>query len=210
MKLHNILFYAFAFFFFTGCDGEYQASSHSSNSYPNNYQNLTARKRELDKSPRERLTDLQDKLQIVSRESIIKVPFLNKAEKALYNSIFHVLKGAPFYKHKNSFTILPQIPLGAFVKYEHSVHYTYYFNSLRPDFTIINNDFEPICIIEYHGSGHFGDATNMIKVEQVKVKDEMKKQILAKVNIPLIIIKNGDNFSEKLKEEFGKILALST
>lgn len=124
-----------------------------------------------------------------------KFSILNKEEKQIH----YILKTIISENFWNKYELFSQIPFSAFIRIEGEKDFFYDYSRWYVDFLIAgqtekngNYIFEPKCVIEYYGTGHYGDEKNDYTRKSVERRDKIKQLFLAKLGMPLLIIKNTD------------------
>ncbi|OBV29817.1 hypothetical protein BKN38_04570 [Helicobacter sp. CLO-3] len=157
-----------------------------------------------------------------------KIDLISNAKLEAKNPLnlqeIEIFKALIFEKSlQNSFSILPQVAMKAFIKNpkDDEVWKTYagfYVDFLlaRRDFKNEKNTLAPVAVVEFYGSGHYGvDNPSEEHKKSVRNNDDIKKQILDKVGIKLFVIKGEMIYKyvdkkeeidkDKLKAEIDKI-----
>ena len=81
--------------------------------------------------------------------------------------------------------LMAQVSMGEYLKSEDRSLF-FKINQKRVDFLVVNGGFDPVCVIEYQGSGHYGfDAAARAHAEE---KDELKRRTFAAAGIPMVEI----------------------
>lgn len=104
-------------------------------------------------------------------------------------------------KLKSNYIICPQVAIPSFLRNKQREDY-YIYASLYVDFLIckrIGN--EPVCVIEFQGSGHYGKSE--IEKEKVKTRDELKRILFNRAKIELIEIL-GNNIYNYNRQDIDK------
>lgn len=91
------------------------------------------------------------------------VPLLNKSEIKVYDALQENIEVAT----NNKFKVFAQVSLGEILKNQDFRSFSR-INQKRADFCIVDDNYMPIAIIEYHGGGHFKN--------NYKERDEIKQQ----------------------------------
>lgn len=114
---------------------------------------------------------------------------LNKPELKIYELISQELKDTEY-------KIFPQVPIACYTN-----AYVRTERFCRPDFTIFDKAYKPVCAIEYNGTGHF------------KKNDETKRKLLSEYGVKYHTISHkevGENKTlkvEALRHRIDAILA---
>ncbi len=104
------------------------------------------------------------------------------------SQIYWELVRSDFIK-KNNIMVCSQVGMGAFLENEENSPISNVYSRFIVDYLLVNkNDYKPFCVIEFHGSGHYGLEKNIVKKCQIKKSDKLKEKTLKKVKIPLQII----------------------
>lgn len=122
-----------------------------------------------------------------------KFSILNKEEKQIH----YILKTIISENFWNKYELFSQIPFSAFIRIEGEKDFFYDYSRWYVDFLIARQTekngyfiFEPKCVIEYYGTGHYGDEKNDFTRKSVERRDKIKRLFLEKLEMPLLIIKN--------------------
>ncbi len=112
-----------------------------------------------------------------SRLSAHSCPVLNKSELRLFGRLQKVCRSVlgPHYH------VLAQVSYGEFLSTSNRSLF-FSFNCKRADFLIMDNYANPIAVIEYQGSGHFGYSL-LSRIKAMK-SDRIKRRILKRAGIP--------------------------
>lgn len=90
---------------------------------------------------------------------------------------------------KNNIMVCPQVGMSAFLECKKGSQAYQAYSTLIVDYLLVNkNNYKPFCVIEFHGSGHYGLEENIVQECQTKKNDKLKEETLKKVKIPLQII----------------------
>lgn len=119
----------------------------------------------------------------IQNSDIRSKPLLNGEEKQIFHKVFAYFRSSnvPYYIHA-------QVSLGEIIK---SNEYAYkLINSKRVDFCVVDGNFNPVCVIEYQGSGHFNDSASK--------RDEIKKVACEKAGIKYIALYANSNITDIL------------
>lgn len=129
-----------------------------------------------------------------------KFSILNKEEKQIH----YILKTIISENFWNKYDLFSQIPFSAFIRIEGEKDFFYDYSRWYVDFLIARQTekngyfiFEPKCVIEYYGTGHYGDEKNDFTRKSVERRDKIKRLFLEKLEMPLLIIKNTKNTKDK-------------
>lgn len=89
---------------------------------------------------------------------------INKSEENLFYALNKLIKNNCINAH-----VFAQVSYGEMIKCKGADSFAAFntFNSRRADFVIVNSDFIPVVVIEYHGEGHYKGA-DMKRSEAVK------------------------------------------
>ena len=110
---------------------------------------------------------------------------LNKPEKEVF---WELVKITREYNHR----VFPQVSLGeVFTSDDRNLYMSV--NSKRSDFCVTDKQFEPIALVEYHGSGHFKGTA--------KSRDGVKEEAALAAGIRYVAIYAGE------EKRSGEILA---
>lgn len=125
-----------------------------------------------------------------------KFSILNKEEKQIH----YILKTIISENFWNKYELFSQIPFSAFIRIEGEKDFFYDYSRWYVDFLIARQTerngyfiFTPECVIEYYGTGHYGDEKNDYIRKSVERRDKIKQLFLEKLEMPLLIIKNVNN-----------------
>lgn len=138
------------------------------------------------------------KMKIATQKSI-----LNRSETQIFHQISSFLNKIN-HQFKRSFALYPQISLRALVDESKNSNdlFWYIAGNRYVDFVVVDcreNYLYPKCVIEYFGSGHYGDTQE--SKENALRSDEIKRKILSQINLPLIIIReNNTQWQENLQK----------
>ena len=117
-------------------------------------------------------------IDIAHNSDFYRVNLLNHSEIRVFNELQKDLK--------SDFFIYPQVSLGEIIKAKNkNISAFNIINSKRVDFLIVNQRFNPIIAIEYHGQGHYRG--------NYKVRDEVKRITLEKAGIIYLAIRYDDD-----------------
>lgn len=122
---------------------------------------------------------------------------LNREEKQIH----YILKTIISDNFCNKYELFSQIPFSAFIKIEGEMDFFYDYSRWYVDFLIAKQTmdvngyyiFTRECVIEYYGTGHYGDEKNDYIRKSVERRDKIKQLFLEKMEIPILVIKNADN-----------------
>lgn len=95
-----------------------------------------------------------------------KKVLLNKSEMRLFHMIEAMLRGKPY-------RLLCQVSYGEFLR-TRSKKAFWKVNAKRADFLIVDQDFNPVAVIEYQGAGHFGRTGQ--SADLARQRDNTKKR----------------------------------
>ncbi|TNB58770.1 DUF2726 domain-containing protein [Campylobacter helveticus] len=102
--------------------------------------------------------------------------------------IYWELAMSDFIK-KNNIMVCPQVGMKAFLECKNGSQAYQAYSTLIVDYLLVNkNDYKPFCVIEFHGSGHYGKEKDIVTKCEVRKNDKLKEETLKKVKIPLQII----------------------
>lgn len=142
-----------------------------------------------------------------------KFSILNKEEKQIH----YILKTIISENFWNKYELFSQIPFSAFIKIEGEMDFFYDYSRWYVDFLIAKQTmdvngyyiFTRECVIEYYGTGHYGDGKNDYIRKSVERRDKIKQLFLEKLKMSLLIIKNTKNTKDKTldsnSEAFNKL-----
>ena len=129
-------------------------------------------------------------IDIAHNSDFYRVNLLNHSEIRVFNELQKDLK--------SDFFIYPQVSLGEIIKAKNkNISAFNIINSKRVDFLIVNQRFNPIIAIEYHGQGHYRG--------NYKVRDEVKRITLEKAGIIYLAIRYDDDF-QTVKNKIARLL----
>ena len=104
---------------------------------------------------------------------------LNKSELRLF---FELRKSAYTSLGSNCY-VMAQVSYGEFLK-ANSRSVFFSFNSKRADFVLMGSVSQPLAVIEYQGSGHYG--FNLVSRFKAMKSDRIKRRLLKRAQIPLL------------------------
>jgi len=141
----------------------------------------------------------ENKSIMVAREtSYRRKRLLNRTEEITFWALFNLFK-----KHfPNQYFINLQVSLAEIVTWNpKSIAAKNITISKRVDFCITDKEFQPIAVIEVHGSGHYLS-------KQATIRTEVKRIICSRAGIPFVVIDDADKkkVAEKLEKELLPIL----
>lgn len=129
-------------------------------------------------------------IDIAHNSDFYRVNLLNHSEIRVFNELQKDLK--------SDFFIYPQVSLGEIIKAKNkNISAFNIINSKRVDFLIVNQRFNPIIAIEYHGQGHYRG--------NYKVRDEVKRITLEKSGIIYLAIRYDDDL-QTVKNKIARLL----
>lgn len=129
-------------------------------------------------------------IDIAHNSDFYRVNLLNHSEIRVFNELQKNLK--------SDFFIYPQVSLGEIIKAKNkNISAFNIINSKRVDFLIVNQRFNPIIAIEYHGQGHYRG--------NYKVRDEVKRITLEKAGIIYLAIRYDDDL-QTVKNKIARLL----
>lgn len=129
-------------------------------------------------------------IDIAHNSDFYRVNLLNHSEIRVFNELQKNLK--------SDFFIYPQVSLGEIIKAKNkNISAFNIINSKRVDFLIVNQRFNPIIAIEYHGQGHYRG--------NYKVRDEVKRITLEKAGIIYLAIRYDDDL-QTVKYKIARLL----
>ena len=129
---------------------------------------------------------------------ILATPLMNKSEHHLYHQLGEIVSKYFPPGHE----VMSQVSYGEFLKCkDFKVRST--FNSKRADFLVIDQDTNPVVVVEYQGSGHFGRSEK--SRDNAMKRDRVKRQTLASAGIPMIEVPAKFSNSQ-LRELFENIM----
>ncbi|MDG9730416.1 DUF2726 domain-containing protein [Ignatzschineria sp. RMDPL8A] len=130
-------------------------------------------------------------IDIAHNSDFYRVNLLNHSEIRVFNELQKYLK--------SDFFIYPQVSLGEIIKAKNkNISAFNIINSKRVDFLIVNQRFNPIIAIEYHGQGHYRG--------NYKVRDEVKRITLEKAGIIYLAIRYDDDDLQTVKNKITRLL----
>lgn len=106
-------------------------------------------------------------------------PLLNASEARL----FPILRSITAKHLGAGYAVYPQVACGEFLTTS-SVKTRYLFNARRADFLIVDPAFNPVAVIEYQGSGHYGSSIR----SQIRARkgDRIKRRVIRRAGLVLI------------------------
>lgn len=160
-------------------------------------QNIKNLNQELFHSQKElELLNKLDKSNIEVKRSI-----LNRGEKQIHFILKTIINSdINSKKFQSQYELFSQIPFSAFIEIKGEMDFFYDYSRWYVDFLIAEQPkengyfiFTPKCVIEYYGTGHYGDEKNDYIRKSVERRDKIKQLFLEKLEMPLLIIKNVNN-----------------
>jgi len=128
---------------------------------------------------------------------IVARTLLNKSERRLHTALSIAMAELA----RGDLYLMTQVSYGEFLSSPNKGTFVS-FNSKRADFVITDRDFNPVLVIEYQGSGHWG--ANWISRRNANRRDAIKRRVLRRAGMPLLEIHDG--FTLKLvREELGAV-----
>ena len=116
---------------------------------------------------------------------------MNKEENQIYYTILKIFK--------NNYNVNTQVSFKAFLDAEYGTKSWLSFRDFYCDFLLtykIGEDYhKPAAVIEYHGSGYYGDSEE--SKSRVMQNDFIKNAVLSRVGIKIFIIKEEDIKNDK-------------
>lgn len=147
-----------------------------------------------------------DKISLIKNSQIELRNLMNNEEKYIFNIFKNHLK------EKKELEIFAQVPPSAFInKINENDEAWKAYSNFRFDFLICKthlNDkgypdrFEPLLVIEYLGSGHYGIDDKKDNAETIKENDEIKRVLFQKLGLKYLFIKE-DNVKKKELNKHG-------
>lgn len=137
---------------------------------------------------------------IALRARFTAKPILNHSEKRLFWDVQRIMRDQP-----GRYLLCPQVSYGEILASK-SKRAFWSINARRADMVICDNAFNPIAVIEYQGSGHYGNDRRDQK--SAKVGDRAKRRALASAGIPIIEVESRYKTSD-LKRQLIKHLGSS-
>lgn len=136
----------------------------------------------------------QTRLEGLKKMHITTKSILNGSETQIFYQISNFLNNIN-HKFKRSFALYPQISLRALVDENKNPNdlFWYIAGNRYVDFVVVDcreKYLYPKCVIEYFGSGHYGDTQE--SKENALRSDEIKRKVLSQIDLPLIIIREND------------------
>lgn len=113
-----------------------------------------------------------------SRAKYTRRPLLNKSEQILFGQIQRILR-----TQGNHFSLHPQVSYGEFLSSPSKAAF-WKINARRADMIICDRDFMVVAVIEYQGSGHWGQTKR--DKARARGSDGLKRRSLRSSRIPLI------------------------
>jgi hypothetical protein len=137
-----------------------------------------------------RLTDL-------FAPKVVSRPLLNRSEQRLHAALSIALAEL----NRGDLFLMTQVSYGEFLASKHRSTFLS-FNSKRADFVVTDRDFNPVLVIEYQGSGHWG--ANWISRRNANHRDAIKRKVLRRAGIQLLEICDGFSLKQ-VREELGAV-----
>lgn len=131
-----------------------------------------------------------DDIKIVSSATFRKKNLLNDEEIPIYNAIIKNI----IIPNKGKYRVFAQVNLGEILRCTGPAFWK--INTKRVDFCITANNFEPLAVIEYQGTGHKGNRH--------EIRDEVKK--IATEKAGLIYCAINENERDQLDSIISKLL----
>lgn len=131
-------------------------------------------------------------VEIVSNTIFKKQKLLNNEEVLIYNAIIKNI----IIPNKGKYRIFAQVNLGEILSCRKPAYWK--INTKRVDFCITANDFSPLAVVEYHGTGHNGNNH--------EIRDKVKQIAVEKAGLIYFAINENerdqaDNLMKKLMEQ---------
>lgn len=136
----------------------------------------------------------QTRLEGLKKMQITTKCILNGSETQIFYQISSFLNKIN-HQFKRNFALYPQTSLRALVDESKNPNdlFWYIAGNRYVDFVVVDcreNYLYPKCVIEYFGSGHYGNTQE--SKENALRSDEIKRKVLSQINLPLIIIREND------------------
>lgn len=129
---------------------------------------------------------------------VVARPLLNRSEQRLHAALSVALAEL----NRADLYLMTQVSYGEFLGSKHRSTFLS-FNSKRADFVVTDRDFNPVLVIEYQGSGHWG--ANWISRRNANRRDAVKRKVLRRAGIPLLEIHDGFSLAE-VRAKLGALL----
>ena len=142
----------------------------------------------------------QTRLEGLKSMQISTRSILNKSEVQIFYQISNFINKINS-QFKRNYALYPQISLRALIDERKNPNdlFWYIVGNRYVDFVVVDcreNYFYPKCVIEYFGSGHYGDSQE--SREKTMRSDELKRKILSQINLPLIVVQENDTQWQKI------------
>ena len=121
------------------------------------------------------------------------LPLLNKSEQRVHADLAEVVPQV----FGRSAHLLTQVSYGEFIR-GNTFAATATINQKRADFVIADEAFNVRCVVEYQGSGHWGNSTGSAK--NAEKRDGRKREALRSAGIPLVELRAKATRSEILSQ----------
>jgi len=134
------------------------------------------------------LSRVARQIESISRAEVSPRALLNKGEIDMYWALVR-------HVDSSSFIVCPQTVMGEFLRTGREAFYT--INSKRVDFCIVDRKWNPVCVVEVDGSGHFVGR-------EAGQRNAVKQIALTKAGIKCCAYNGNESISEFLQKEMGE------
>ncbi|WP_190318979.1 MULTISPECIES: DUF2726 domain-containing protein [unclassified Campylobacter] len=149
----------------------------------------------------------EDKINLVEKGNFKIKKVMNKSETDIYWALVNCIRGA--------YIVCPQVAYKTFIDKTTNDETWKVYSSFVADFVLLHKVSKlPLCVIEFHGSGHTGsgfvanEKEREEKYIQVKNNDTLKKKLLEKMKILYIEISSKDICTKNNKIDKEKLITL--
>ncbi|OCR07365.1 hypothetical protein BA185_04570 [Helicobacter pullorum] len=168
-------------------------STYKQPNYQQNDNYQTPRYQQTDSVVSEEKTPLEE---IKKRIKLLETARLSKKETSMNPQEIKIYRKL-IAKLKDNCIVCPQVAVPSFIRNKIKKDFRIY-ASLYVDFLICERKSnEPICVIEFQGSGHYGEDR-----EYTEARDILKRKLFEKVRIDLIEILGADIYSYNNNKEY--------
>lgn len=142
-------------------------------------------------------------LRLIGRAPLRAAPVLNRPERKLHRQLSGIVRAS------RTHTLLAQVSMGEFLRVDGKPHAASdrqrvfnAFNAKRVDFLIVDADWQPCIVIEYHGAGHFqGNA---------RTRDAIKRAVCARSGIVFMEVAKSGLTDEQINDLAGVLYGMGT
>ncbi|OCR03317.1 hypothetical protein BA184_08415 [Helicobacter pullorum] len=173
--------------------GDKKEKTYKQPNYQQNDNYQTPRYQQTDSVVSEEKTPLEE---IKKRIKLLETARLSKKETSMNPQEIKIYRKL-IAKLKDNCIVCPQVAVPSFIRNKIKKDFRIY-ASLYVDFLICERKSnEPICVIEFQGSGHYGEDR-----EYTEARDILKRKLFEKVRIDLIEILGADIYSYNNNKEY--------